>query len=143
MNGIPFAIEDDIDLAHVKTSRGEAAKQGVFDRDSRGKSKFNETQILLSKKALKKDTRYQKDKKRKQCKRQAAIEPIIGHLKSDFRLAKNGSSGKCVLSGSTDQNIFSFMQRHNFQFEEFNIPETISHFVQRFDLVIRTFQWSG
>ena len=91
--GIPFAIEDNIDLAYVKTSQGEAAKQGVCDRDSRGKSKFNETQILLSKKALKKDIRYQKDKKRKQCKRRAAIEPIIGHLKSDFRLARNYLKG--------------------------------------------------
>jgi hypothetical protein len=96
--GIPFAIEDNIDLAHVKTSRGKAAKQGVCERGSRGKSKvnetqINETQILLSKKALKKDTRYQKDKKRKQCKRRAAIEPIISHLKSDFRLARNYLKG--------------------------------------------------
>jgi hypothetical protein len=27
---------------------------------------------------------HQQDKKRKLCKRRAAIEPIIGHLKSDF-----------------------------------------------------------
>ncbi|KAF3984758.1 MAG: transposase, partial [Methylococcales symbiont of Hymedesmia sp. n. MRB-2018] len=33
--------------------------------------------------------RYQRDKKRKLCKRRAAIEPIIGHLKSDFRLSRN------------------------------------------------------
>jgi hypothetical protein len=42
--------------------------------------------IILPKKALKRDNRYQRDKKRKLCKRRAAIEPIIGHLKSDFRL---------------------------------------------------------
>jgi hypothetical protein len=42
--------------------------------------------IILPKKALKRDNRYQQDKKRKLCKRRAAIEPIIGHLKSDFRL---------------------------------------------------------
>ena len=65
---------------------------------------------------------------------QAAIKFVHG---------KDGSSGKCVLSGSTDQNIFSFMQRHNFQFKEFDIPEAISHFMQRFDLVISAFQWSS
>jgi hypothetical protein len=43
----------------------------------------------LPKKALKRDNRYQRDKKRKLCKRRAAIEPIIGHLKSDFRLSRN------------------------------------------------------
>lgn len=80
-------------LAHVKTSRGKVAKQGVCDRGYRGKNKVNETQIILPKKALKKDTRYQKDKKRKQCRRRAAIEPIIGHLKSDFRLARNYLKG--------------------------------------------------
>ncbi len=80
-------------LAHVKTSRGKAAKQGVCDRGYRGRSSVNGTQIILPKKALKKDTRYQKDKKRKQCRRRAAIEPIIGHLKSDFRLAKNYLKG--------------------------------------------------
>jgi IS5 family transposase len=80
-------------LAHIEASRGKAAKQGVCDRGYRGKSSVNETQIILPKKALKKDTRYQKVKKRKQCKRRAAIEPIIGHLKSDFRLAKNYLKG--------------------------------------------------
>jgi transposase, IS5 family len=80
-------------LALVKTSRDKAAKQGVCDRGYRGKSSINETQIILPKKALKKDTRYQKDKKRKQCKRRATIEPIIGHLKSDFRLAKSYLKG--------------------------------------------------
>jgi len=74
-------------------SRGKAAKQGGCDRGYRGKSSVNGTQIILPKKALKKDTRYQKDKKRKQCRRRAAIEPIIGHLKSDFRMARNYLKG--------------------------------------------------
>ena len=80
-------------LAHVEASRGKATKQAVCDRGYRGKSSVNETQIILPKKALKKDNRYQKDKKRKQCRRRAAIEPIIGHLKSDFRLARNYLKG--------------------------------------------------
>lgn len=80
-------------LAHVEASRGKAAKQGVCDRGYRGKSCVNGTLIILPKKALKKDSRYQKDKKRKQCKRRAAIEPIIGHLKSDFRMARNYLKG--------------------------------------------------
>jgi IS5 family transposase len=38
---------------------------------------------------FKRYNRYQRDKKRKLCTRRAAIEPIIGHLKSDFRLSRN------------------------------------------------------
>jgi hypothetical protein len=33
-------------------------------------------------------------KKRKLCKRRAAIEPIIGHFKSDFRLSRNLLKGQ-------------------------------------------------
>ena len=43
----------------------------------------------------KKDTAYQKKQtKRKKFRTRAAIEPIIGHLKTDFRLAKNYFMGE-------------------------------------------------
>jgi len=63
-------------LHHVEVSRGKAAKQAVCDRGYRGKWEVNGTRIVLPGKALKQDNRYQRDKKRKQCKRRAAIEPI-------------------------------------------------------------------
>lgn len=80
-------------LRHVEASRGKAAKQAVCDRGYRGKREVNGTNIVLPGNALKKDTRYQRNKKRKQCKRRAAIEPIIGHLKSDYRMARNYLKG--------------------------------------------------
>ncbi|GJL76709.1 MAG: hypothetical protein NMNS02_28150 [Nitrosomonas sp.] len=67
--------------------------QAVCDRGYRGKSEVNGTKIILPGKALKRDTRYHKDKKRKQCRKRAAIEPIIGHLKSDYRMARNYLKG--------------------------------------------------
>ncbi len=80
-------------LTHIKKSRGKTVKEAVCDRGYRGKKKVGDTDIILPKKALKKDNRYQRDKKRKQCKRRAAIEPIIGHLKSDYRLSRNRLKG--------------------------------------------------
>ena len=80
-------------LAHIEQSRGNAVKQAVVDRGYRGKNEVNGTAIVLPKKPLKKDNRYQRDKKRKQCRRRAAIEPIIGHLKSDYRLSRNFLKG--------------------------------------------------
>ena len=80
-------------LRHVEASRGKAVKQAVCDRGYRGKREVDGTRIILPRKALKRDSRYQKDKKRKQCRRRAAIEPIIGHLKSDYRLARNFLKG--------------------------------------------------
>ncbi len=80
-------------LNHIKTSRGKSVNEAVCDRGYRGKTQFNGTKIILPKRPLKRDNRYQRDKKRKQCKRRAAIEPIIGHLKSDYRLSRNFLKG--------------------------------------------------
>lgn len=83
-------------LAHIEKSRGQPVELAVCDRGYRGVSQVNGTNIILPKPALKKDNRYQRDKKRKRCRRRAAIEPIIGHLKSEFRLKCNylkGSEG--------------------------------------------------
>ena len=80
-------------LEHIDQSRGKKANQAACDRGYRGKNKVNGTDIVLPKPPLKRDNRYQRDKKRKQCRRRAAIEPIIGHLKSDFRLSRNFLKG--------------------------------------------------
>jgi len=80
-------------LRHIEVTRGSAVKTAICDRGYRGKSQVNETKIQLPKKPLKRDNRYQRDKKRKQCRRRAAIEPIIGDLKSDFRLSRNFLKG--------------------------------------------------
>ncbi|KAF3978768.1 MAG: hypothetical protein HFP77_00195, partial [Methylococcales symbiont of Iophon sp. n. MRB-2018] len=63
-------------------------------------------------KALKKDNRYQRDKKRKLCKRRAAIEPIIGHLKSDFRLSRD------LLKGQVGDEINVLMAAKCLEFEK-------------------------
>lgn len=80
-------------LTHIETSRGTAAKQAVCDGGYRGQKNVNGCDINLPGKASKKDNRYQRDKKRKRCRRRAAIEPIIGHLKTDFGLARNFLKG--------------------------------------------------
>jgi len=80
-------------LAHCQHSRGKAVKVSVCDRGYRGPKTVGETHIILPAPPLKRDNRYQQDKKRKRCQRRAAIEPIIGHLKSDFRLVRNFLKG--------------------------------------------------
>ena len=58
-------------VRHIEASRGKAAKRAACDRGYRGKREVNGTSIVLPGKTLKQDTRYQRDKKRKQCKRHA------------------------------------------------------------------------
>jgi len=86
-------------LAHSKTSRGKAIQVAVCDRGYRGPKTVGTTQIILPAPPLKRDSRYQHDQKRKRCQRRAAIEPIIGHLKADYRLSRNflkGTAGDLI-----------------------------------------------
>lgn len=49
----------------------------------RGKKEVAGTVICIPDSPEKRDTKYQKEQKRKKFRRRAAIEPIIGHVKSD------------------------------------------------------------
>lgn len=64
------------------------------DRGYKGKTKINDTLIQIPKPFNKKKLNtYQQLKRRKQHRRRAAIEPIIGHLKVDHRLSRNFYKG--------------------------------------------------
>jgi IS5 family transposase len=64
-------------------------KEIIYDRGGKGKSQVKGVTILTPDKAKKTDTAYQKRCKRKKFRSRAGIEPIIGHLKTDYRLAQN------------------------------------------------------
>ena len=80
-------------LASAMKHRDKTIRCAICDRGYRGHAKIENTEVRLPGKALKRDTTYQRQKKRKQCRRRAAIEPQIGHLKSDFRLTRNWLKG--------------------------------------------------
>ena len=65
----------------------------VYDRSGRGKAFIKGVKISTPKKPKKTDTQYQKRKERQKFRSRAGIEPVIGHLKSDFRMAQNYLQG--------------------------------------------------
>jgi len=69
-------------------------KTATVDRGYRGVQKVNEV-IIQSPKPFsdRTQTKYQQNKLKKQFQRRAAIEPTIGHLKSDHRLSRNYYKG--------------------------------------------------
>ena len=91
---------------------GKSPKTATVDRGYRGKQIVGETQINIPKPPLKKDNNYQKRKKRKHHRRRAAIEPIIGHLKSDHRVARS------FLKGQIGDNINFMMAAAGFNFKK-------------------------
>jgi len=52
-------------------------------------------EVVLPSTPLKRDSAYQRQTKRELCRKRSAIEPIIGHLKHDYRLSRNWLKGSC------------------------------------------------
>ena len=91
---------------------GKIPKTATVDRGYKGKQFVRSTQINIPKPPLKKDTAYQKRKKRKYFRRRAAIEPIIGHLKHDHNVARN------FLKGQIGDSINFIMAASAFNFKK-------------------------
>jgi IS5 family transposase len=73
---------------------GRQAKSATVDRGYQGKSKIGETEIAIPKPFNSKKLSVHKQiKLRKRFKRRASIEPVIAHLKSDYRLGRNFYKG--------------------------------------------------
>jgi len=72
----------------------KSIKTATVDRGYRGTSKINDV-VIQSPKPFnnKTQTKYKQNKMKKQFGRRAAIEPIIGHLKSDHRMKRNFYKG--------------------------------------------------
>jgi IS5 family transposase len=88
----------------------------IADRGYRGKSKCGETEILPLKLQKEDATNYEKRKARERFCRRAAIEPRIGHLKSDFRLGRNflkGQKGDAInlLLAAAASNLSLWMRK--------------------------------
>ncbi len=102
-------------LQQTKQLTGKIPKTATVDRGYQGKQTIGSTKINIPKPPLKKDSDYQKRKKRKHHRRRAAIEPIIGHLKTDHRAAKN------FLKGQIGDSINFMMAAAGFNFKKLMI----------------------
>lgn len=99
-------------LEQTKELTGQYPKTATVDRGYQGVNLVKETQIIRPSKPLKRDSTYQKLKKRKHCRRRAGIEPIIGHLKSDHLVARN------YLKGQIGDSINFIMGASSFNYKK-------------------------
>ena len=86
-------------IKEAESHRDNAIEMAVVDRGYRGCKSRVSCEVLLPGPPLKRDTAKERNKKRVLCRQRAAIEPIIGHLKHDYRLSRNwlkGSSGDSI-----------------------------------------------
>ena len=80
-------------LEQVERLTGKLPQYAKVDRGYRGKKQIGETNILIPSPPKKSDGYYQRKKLSNAHKKRAAIEPIIGHIKSDHRLSRNFYKG--------------------------------------------------
>lgn len=91
-------------LDQMQSNFNYTPQEVVYDRGGKGRKQIGKTKISTPDyKPLKRDTEYQRRSKRKKFRRRAAIEPVIGHLKSGFRMGQN------YLSGSSSPQINAFL----------------------------------
>lgn len=88
----------------------------AYDRGGKGKTEINGVKIITPGKPKASDSEYYKQQKRKKFRARAAIEPIIGHLKTDFRMAQNyllGEKGIQInaFMAATAWNLKKMMQK--------------------------------
>ena len=86
-------------LEQAQTLTGQAPSRAIVDRGYRGRKQVNGTEVLTPGKARAGQSKYQSAKMRARFRRRAAIEPVIGHLKSQYRLAR------CFLKGFVGDQV--------------------------------------
>jgi len=103
-------------LNQMKNNNIQQPEELAYDRGGKGKTEIQGVKIILPSLPKKTDTPYGKQTKRKKCRARAAIEAIIGHLKSDYRMQENylwGENGVQinVLMAATAWNLKKMMEK--------------------------------
>jgi len=73
----------------MEINKIQLTKELAYDRGGKGKSEIKGVKSIIPSAQKHTDTQYERHSKRKKCRSRAAIEPLIGHLKSDYRLQQN------------------------------------------------------
>lgn len=91
----------DMTLIQAQSVSEKDYKSALVDRGYQGRTEVSGVAILAPHKKKKTGSYYRKRKDRLRFARRAAIEPVIGHLKNDFRMAR------CFLKGAlgASQNL--------------------------------------
>lgn len=118
-------------LQQVERLTGHKPKVGIVDRGYRGKKIINGTEIMRPSVPSQKTSNYQKRKQRLRFRARAGIEPIIGHIKQDHRMARN------YLKGVIGDDINIFLSAAAFNYKKmlnrlkFNFCLILSDFKER------------
>ena len=80
-------------LRQFERLHGYLPGEFIADKGYRGKGEVNGVKVSIPRPPTKSTSAYQKRKNKKKFRKRAGIEPVISHLKSDFRLSRNFLAG--------------------------------------------------
>jgi transposase, IS5 family len=86
-------------LQQTKTLTGQQPAKAIVDRGYRGRKEVDGTEVLLPGKPKPGQSKSMSAKMRARFRRRAAIEPVISHLKHQYRLAR------CFLKGFVGDQV--------------------------------------
>ena len=103
-------------LEQVERVAGCRPAVGITDRGCRGGAHCGATRLVMPAKPKANASDHDKRKARQRFRRRAGIEPVIGHLKSDFRMGRNylkGALGDAlnVILAASAWNLSLWMRR--------------------------------
>lgn len=124
-------------LESVEKMFGYFPKKLIGDRGFRGVTSVNGTEILIPKNPSKKASRYDRIKARSRFRQRAGIEPVIGHLKSDYRLSRN------YLSGQHGDTVNLLMAAASFNFRKWirELEDFLSYFPEAIFSYLISVRW--
>ena len=111
-------------LKQMEKNISHTPEEIIYDRGGKGINQIGKTKISTPDyRPLKRDTVYQKRVKKKKFRRRAAIEPVIGHLKTDFRMNQNylwgeNSAQINAFLAATGWNLKKMMKQLKEEFEK-------------------------
>ncbi len=126
-------------LANAISNIGDKViTEAICDRGYRGTKEVtinnNTISISIPGLRLKRDSKEQINVKREKFKRRAAIEPIIGHMKSDYRMERN------YLKGFKGDEINLLLSATAFNLKKWMNIYFYALFIQDFNLVLESTQ---
>ena len=76
-------------LEQMEGNKLKLPRELIYDRGGKGRRQVKGVTVITPDKPKASQTPYQKRRKRDKCRARAAIEPVLGHLKKDFRMEQN------------------------------------------------------
>jgi len=76
-------------LEQMEGNKLKLPRELIYDRGGKGRRQIKGVTVITPDKPKASQTPYQKRRKREKCRARAAIEPVLGHLKKDFRMEQN------------------------------------------------------